>query len=211
MDNFLILFIIFVKMNAMIILNIILGILLFTLHTVMMAVMIIIERDKPKNIIIWSVIFLVSSIIGYICYIILRNIVYKKRESLIVKQDEDKVYAQLVGNKLKNNEIILNHEVFEFNRLAFDAKTTMNNHYEFLNTKQAIIENLLTDISNAKNYIILELNGVNLKYLPELKDAIIAKTKEPLAISHHRRWFFFCQKSTAHMCESTFELSLQPD
>lgn len=182
MDNFLILFVIFVKINAMIILNIILGILLFSLHTIMMAVMIIIERDKPKNIIIWSVIFLVSSIVGYIFYIILRNIVYKKRETLIVKQNEDKVYAQLVSNKLKNNEIILNHEVFEFNRLAFDAKTTMNNHYEFLNTKQAIMESLLTDIGNAKNYIILELNGVNLKYLPELKDAIIAKAKENLMV-----------------------------
>ena len=164
----------------MIILNIILGILFFTLHTVMMGVMIIIERDKPKNIIIWSVLFLVTSLVGYISYIVIRNIVYKKRETLILKQEEDKVYSQLVGNKLKSNEIILKHEVFEFNRLAFDAKTTMNNHYEFLNTKQAVLDAIIADIGNAKNYIILELSGVNLKYVPELKEALIAKAKENL-------------------------------
>lgn len=148
----------------------------------MMVVMIIIERDKPKNIIIWSVVFLLLPIIGYATYIIIRNISYKKKETLVIKQNEDQIYAQLVGNKLKSNHIILKHEVFEFNALAYDAKTTMNNNYEFLNSRQSMVDSLIADIKNAKNYIILELSEVNFKYMPELIDAIVAKAKENLMV-----------------------------
>ena len=166
----------------MIILNIILGITIFVLHTIMMSVMIIFERDKPKNIIIWSVIFLVTSALGYVAYIIIRNILHKKRNLIIIKQHEDEIYQQLVGKKLKNNHIIFNHELFEFNRLAFDAKTTNNNHYEFINSKQKIIDSLLADIENANNYIILEFNSINFKYLSELKNALIDKAKNNLMV-----------------------------
>ena len=60
-------------------LYIVLGIVLGVAYIVMMSMMIIFERDKPRNIIIWSIIFVVTQIVGYAIYILIRQVFYKKR------------------------------------------------------------------------------------------------------------------------------------
>ena len=65
---------------------IILGIILVLAYVVMMSMMIIFERDKPKNIIIWSLVFVPTQIVGYVIYIVIRQVFYKKKNYLSKKK-----------------------------------------------------------------------------------------------------------------------------
>lgn len=159
----------------MITLNIILGILFFILYVSIMTMMIILERDKPKYIIIWSIIFLLLPFVGYIAYLVIRNIVYKKRKSLEVKLKEDEIYDKLIANNLTDNKAICNNEVFNFNSLAFNTKTTANNEYKFIHDYSELKENLLEDLNNAKDYIILELRKINKNDFQAIKNLLIEK------------------------------------
>ena len=161
---------------------IVLGIVLFILYVSMMSMMIILERDKPKTIIIWSVIFLISQILGYVIYILIRNVFYKKRRAMKEKQKEDEIYDKLIANNLYNNKASLNHEVFEFNSLAFNTKTTANNSYEFIQSYEEFKQQLIEDLNNAKKYIILELTKVNHKDLDDIKNILIEKAKSDVMV-----------------------------
>ncbi len=158
------------------------SILLFILYLLMMTTMIILERDKPKNIIIWSVIFLFSQIVGYVVYLVIHYAFYKKRNSFVTKQKEDEIYEKLIKNNLYENRTECNNEVFEFNNLAFNTITTANNYYELFKDLSLVKESLILDITNAKNYILLELTKVNKKDFEGIKNVLIEKAKENLVI-----------------------------
>ena len=140
-----------------------------------MTMMIILERDKPKYIIIWSIIFLLFPFVGYMGYLIIRNVVYKKRKSLEVKLREDEIYDKLIANNLNDNKAVCDNEVFNFNNLAFSTKTTANNEYEFIHNYSVLKENLLEDLNNAKDYIILELRKINNRDFQVVKNLLIEK------------------------------------
>ena len=161
---------------------IVLGIVLFILYVLMMSIMIILERDKPKNMIIWSVVFLLTQVVGFVVYILIRNVFYKKKNSINTKQKEDEIYNKLIANNLCNNGIDLNYEVFEFNSLAFKTKTTVNNSYEIINNYEDLKINLIDDISKAKKYIILELTRVNNKDFELIKDVLVEKAKSEVMV-----------------------------
>ena len=144
--------------------------------------MIILERDKPKHIITWSIIFLFLPIIGYAGYLIIRNIIYKKRKSLEIKLKEDEIYDKLISNNLINNKTVCNNEVMNFNSLAFNTKTTANNKYKFIHEYSLLKESLFEDINNAKDYIFLELRKINNKDLQEIKTLLIEKALENVAV-----------------------------
>ncbi len=173
----------------MITLNIVLVSVLFVLYIIMMSMMIIFERDKPKNIIIWSVVFLVTQIVGYLIYIFIRNVFYKKRNSMLVKIVEDEIYDKLISNNLNDVKANSNHEVFEFNNLAFNAHTTANNNYELIHDYELLKENLISDLKKAKKYIILELTKVNAKDFQDLKDTLIERAKADVMVKfiHDKR------------------------
>lgn len=161
---------------------IILGIVIFILYVTMMGIMIILERDKPKNIIIWSIIFLLTQIVGYIVYILLRNTIYKKKQTLKRKEKEDEIYNKLIAPNIVNNQTTLNHEVFNFNHLAFDANITANNNFEIMNDYNGLKEQLNKDIENAKDYIIIEITQANFQDLFDIKKLLIEKAKENLMV-----------------------------
>ena len=171
---------------------IILGIILFITYVIMMSTMIILERDKPKNLIIWSVVFLLTQIIGYIIYLVIRNVFYKKRNSFNLKIKEDEIYEKLISNNLNNNRANTDHEVFQFNNLAFNTKTTINNQYDIIDDYSKLKQNLSEDLGKAKKYIILELIKINSKDFNEIKDVLIKKAKEDIMIKlvHDRRISF---------------------
>ena len=156
---------------------IVLGIVLFVLYVSMMTTMVILERDKPKNIIIWSVVFLISQIVGYIAYLIIRHVIYKKRSSFDVKLKEDEIYDKLSSNNLHKNHTETYNDVFEFNNLAFNAGTCVNNAYELICDHNTLKLSLIDDIKKAKNYIIFELTKVNTKDFQGIKNALIEKSK----------------------------------
>lgn len=141
--------------------NIILGIILLIFYVVMMTIMIIFERDKPKNIIIWSILFLFTQLVGYIAYLLSRKIYYDKKRTLVVKQTEDHVYLNLVNHKLSKNNLDINDELFSHNALAFDSVVTKNNNFEIFNSYDKFKDNLKKELKSANNYIILELNKIN--------------------------------------------------
>ena len=166
----------------MIALKIVLGIILIISYVVMMTMMIILERDKPKNIIIWSIVFLVSQIVGYVVYLFIRHVFYKKRNSFVTKLKEDEIYDKLISNNLFDNSLTCNHEVFEFNSLAFNTHTTSNNNYEIIHDHDKLKQSLIEDINKAKKYIIWELTKVNSKDFEEIKNALIEKAKDNIVI-----------------------------
>lgn len=148
----------------------------------MMTMMIILERDKPKNIIIWSLVFLLTQIAGYILYLIIRNVFYRKRNSFIRKAKEDNIYDKLIVKNLIDNKSECHHEVFEFNSLAFNTKTTANNQYEFFHSYSNFKENLILEMKRAKRYIYLELTKVNKKDFQEIKEVLIEKSLANLEV-----------------------------
>lgn len=163
-------------------LKIFFGILLFLIYIIMMSIMIIFERDKPKNIIIWSIIFLVSSVIGYIIYGAFRIVFFKKKESLVKKDKEDDIYINLVNSEIYDNNKITQNELYEFNRLAYGAKLTSNNTYKFYETYTSFKTNLIDEIKNAKSYIILELTKVNKTDFEPIVDLLIEKVNAGIIV-----------------------------
>ena len=180
----------------MITFKIILGIFLFISYVVMMSVMIILERDKPKNIIIWSVVFLFTQIVGYVIYIIIRHVFYKKCNSIEIKLREDEIYNNLISNKLNDNCTTCNHEVFKFNSLAFNTQTTANNNYELIHDYALLKKNLIDDIKKAKSYIIFEITRVNAKDFEEIKSELIKKAENNVVVKivHDRQIGFKLKK-----------------
>lgn len=148
----------------------------------MMGFMIILERDKPKNMIIWSIVFLVTQLIGYVIYIAFRYVFYKKKNSLVIKQKEDVIYDKLISKNVFDNSTTLNNDVFNFSKLAFGANITANNSYEFFNSYTTVKESLIKDLNNANHTIIFELSKINTKDFEDVKDILINKAKENVDI-----------------------------
>ena len=166
----------------MLALKIILGIILFIVYAVMMSMMIIFERDKPKNIIIWSIVFLTTQIVGYVIYICLRQVYYKKKNSLLIKQKEDEIFKNLISNNLIDNSVDTTHDLLSFNQLAFNANLTVNNNYELFTDYENTKENLLKDLADAKKYILLELAKINAIDFEEIKNILIEKAKAGIMV-----------------------------
>ena len=172
----------FVRISTMLGLNIFIGIILFIMYVVMMSMMIIFERDKPKNMIIWSMVFLSTQIVGYAIYLVIRHVFYKKRNSIAEKEKEDQIYDHLIANNIYDNKTCLDHEVFNFNSLAFDSHITANNSYELFNDYSTMKENLIDDLNRAKKYIICELTGFNKNDFQDLKEILISKANDNIAV-----------------------------
>lgn len=157
-------------------------IVLTAMFIIMMSIMIIFERDKPKHIISWTIVFLFTQLIGYIVFTIFKIISYKKRHSLIVKQNEDLVYKNLIQHKLTNEQKLVQDEVFDFNSLAYNANLTQNNTYEILNSYAKYKETLLRDLKNANSYIFLELERINSLDFEDVKNVLIEKASKGVSV-----------------------------
>jgi len=161
---------------------VVLGILLALIYIIMMSMMIIFERDKPKNIIIWSLIFVSTQLVGYIVYILIRQVFYKKKNSLKTKEKEDEIYDKLISNMLVNNYFEINHDVFKFNEMAYGCNTTVNNHYDIFKDRKILINNLIKDISSSKKHVFLELTKINIVDFKEIKTVLIKKANQNVDI-----------------------------
>lgn len=154
------------------------------MYVIMMAIMIIFERDKPKNIILWTLLFLFTHVIGYVVYLFSRKTYYDKRHSLIIKQHEDEVYNGLVGHKLNVKSISLDDELLEHNALAFDSKTTKNNQFEIFDSYTKYKANLIKELKSATNYILVELSKVNPIDFSDISQILIDKANDGLMVRY---------------------------
>lgn len=143
----------------------------------MTTIMIIFERDKPRLMIIWTLIFFFTSIIGGAVYCAVKVVYYKKRHSLKIKKNEDEIYDNLISGEIYDNGVEISDDLFRFNALAYNSKLTDNNFYEIFNTRAKFKLNLIRDIKSATRYIILELNKVNTKDFAEILETIKLKSE----------------------------------
>lgn len=159
-----------------------LGVLYLIIFIIVISTMVIFERDKPKTIIIWTSLFLITSVVGFSIYFVLKIIHYKKRKTLVEKYKEDEIYHNLISDKILDNDIKTSNDLFEFNKLAFNAKLTNLNKCEIIEGYQAFKESLIEDIKLAKNYIILEFVKINTKDLLPIRDLLLSKAKDDVVI-----------------------------
>lgn len=152
------------------------------IYIIAMSIMVMYERDKPRNIIIWSILFLLTSIVGYIIYTITKLEALKKVNSLSRKQNEDEIYLGLINKDLRANSIEACDSLFKFNTLAHGASLTENNTYELISDYQKFKTALLSDIKSAKSIVLLELYKVLDTDFAEIKDALIKKSSEGVKI-----------------------------
>ena len=161
----------------MLALRIILAIILILLYIVMVSVMIIFERDKPRNMIVWSIIFLFTSIIGYIVYISFRIAYFKNKQALLIKQQEDIIYKNLINDKLSKEQASEYDELYLFNKLGYNARLTEHNLIDVYNDLGKFTSAFIKEINQASKYILFELTSVNVKQFEEIKLALISKAK----------------------------------
>lgn len=180
----------------MIALKIIFAIFLTALHIIMMSIMIIFERDKPKNLIIWSVIFLFTSLLGYIIYLVNKIIYFKKKTSLITKEKEDQIYKNLINFDLKKFEINPNNEFFTFNNLAYNTCVTKNNTFEMFTNYDKFLENITKELKTATNYVYFEITSINLKSIDAIKPILLSLVENDVKVklSYDRRLPFGLRK-----------------
>lgn len=161
---------------------IVLAVLLVIIYIIMTSIMVIFERDKPRNIIIWSSVFLITQFIGYIIYFCSRMSVYNKKKALNKKIREDEIYFNLISNKLNLNPIETNETLYKFNNRAFNTCLNSNSKFEMFDSLDNYIKSLINNISVAKTSVLIELSQVNLEDFIDLKNAIINKAKENVLV-----------------------------
>lgn len=148
----------------------------------MESIMIIFERDKPRNMIIWTIIFLFSSIIGYVVYIFVRLAYNKNKKSLITKQKEDNIYQNLIIDKLSKVESDYYNELHNFNYLGYNARLTDHNLVELYTSYSKFSTALIKEINQANKFILIELTSVNKKAFENIKSALMSKSKSGVMI-----------------------------
>ena len=164
--------------------NLVFGIILLVMYVVMMSIMIIFERDKPKNIILWSLLFIFTQVVGYVVYLLSRKTYYDKRNSLLVKQHVDEVYTSLVEHKLNVQSIKMGDELLEHNALAFNSLTTENNQFEIFDAYDKFKANLIKELKSATHYILMELSHVNSIDFNEVAQILMEKASDGLMVKY---------------------------
>lgn len=159
------------------------------MYVVMMSIMIIFERDKPKRIIIWSILFLFTQLIGFIAYIVHRKIYHDKCKSLVVKELEDNVYTGLSSAKMTNKSVKYDDDLLLHNELAFDAKVVKNTNFDILNSYDKFKTNLLKELKSSKKYILLELDKINPKYFEDIIEVLKERAESGVIVKlvHEKR------------------------
>ena len=166
----------------MITLYICISVLALVLYALMMNVMVIFERDKPKNIILWSLLFLLTQVVGYSIYIVSRMAKYSKKNQLKTKKKEDLIYENLVSSKIVKTGVLVDNDVFNFNSLAFLTNVTANNQAEIISDHDELKNKIVDDIFNAKHYVFLELTTISEKDFIDIKNSLIDASKRNLEV-----------------------------
>ncbi len=167
----------------MLALKIVLGIIFVILYVVMMSIMIIFERDKPKNIILWTIAFFFLSLVGYVWYTVAKIVHFNKQHSLVVKDWEDGVYNNLVKENLTDIGIVADDNgLYQFNQMAYGSKLIVNNQIEMYTAADKFKSALIKDLQSAKERIILELSRINAHDFATIADAICKKAQQGVLV-----------------------------
>jgi len=148
----------------------------------MLSVMILLERKKPRVVLMWVAIFLFTQSAGYIAYLIVRCIVVKKKNSFLIKETEDEIYSKLVSKHLQDNDINSDEDIFAFNKMIYGATLTENNSIEMFSNFSKFRDNLIKELKASSNYIFIELKQLDLEDFEEIKQILINKAKDDVTV-----------------------------
>lgn len=148
----------------------------------MVSVMILFERKKPRIVILWIAIFLLTQVFGYIAYLIVRCVVVKKKNSLLIKEQEDEIYSKLVSKNIKDFKLESSDQLFLFNEMLYNATTTNKNDIEIFNNFAKFKENLIKEIKLSTSYIFLELSNCDFNDFVDINPILISKAKEDVVV-----------------------------
>lgn len=162
--------------------GIVIGLIFGLLFFLMSAAMIIFERDKPRAIIVWLIIFLISSLIGGAIYLSSKIIYYKKRNSLMVKVKEDQIFENLVNKQLIKQNVETAGDYFTFNSKGYEVQVCENNSYEFFHSYAKFKDNLMREINGAKKYVICELTKLDARDFEWLKAPLMDKLESGVTV-----------------------------
>jgi len=162
--------------------KIFIGIVFILLFTAMFTIMLVFERNRYRNIICWTLIFLVTNVFGFLAYLIHIMLYYRKRKSLLIKENEDDIYKKLISNKLKENSIDIEDDLFAFNNAVYGANTTLYNDYEFFNKYSKFKDALSKDIKNATKYVFIQINSFAEEDFKQIKEQLIDKVKSGVLV-----------------------------
>lgn len=162
--------------------RVVFSIILILLYFIMVSVMILFERKKPRIVIAWIAIFLLTQIFGYIAYLIVRCVMVKKKNSLLIKEQEDEIYSKLVSRNIKDFKLESADHLLSFNEMLYNATTTNNNEVEIFNSFAKFKENLIKEIKASTSYIFLELNDCDFDDFADISPLLINKAKEDVVV-----------------------------
>ncbi len=148
----------------------------------MLSLMIIFERDKPRSIFIWSVIFLFTQIVGYIVYVIFKIVYLKRKKILKIKSIEDEIYLDLSNKKIVQLKQKINDDLLEFSSRSFNSQVRVNNDIEFITNYDEFKNSLKKDISSANKFIFFEFDKINKKDFFEIATLLTEKAEEGVTI-----------------------------
>lgn len=160
----------------------IVGVILAILFLLMLSLMVITERDKPKNMILWALCFFFLSVVGFTVYGVSKLILYKKRKSLDKKQWEDEVYINLISNNLVKTRVNTNEDFYNFNFRAYKSSLTYHNKCEIINSYVEFKSELCASLNKAEKLIIFEIVKVNKLDFEPIKQILINKAKAGVVV-----------------------------
>lgn len=128
----------------------------------MMIAVLCFEKDC-KKIIFWNLIIVLTSVLGFLVYIIWfcdKSSIKKNKQK---KFEEDKIYKELSGFQLTDNTS--KNEFINFNKRNYEADVFNKSSIDMLEEQEHFLSAVATDIDRCSNYVIIItnrfLNGIN--------------------------------------------------
>jgi len=141
----------------------------------MMIAVLCFEKDC-KKIIFWNLIIVITSIFGFLVYMIYFCDKPKIKKSIKIKFEQDAIYKGLV--KYAPSKLSSNNETLNFNKRHYQADIFKGSDIQVIDNLEAFVSDIISAIDKAKQYVIIDnqifLNGIN-------NDSIISILKEKQA------------------------------
>lgn len=131
--------------------------LAFIIHTLLIITMLItvmwLEKDC-KKIILWNLIIVLTSVLGFIVYFIFFCDKPRIKNTIKLKFEQDEIYKKIMKVQLSNNTS--NNEFINFNKRNYSADIFKQTSIDTIFNTEDFISKVTRDIDRAENYIIIQ-------------------------------------------------------
>lgn len=156
-----------------------LALILHTLFIITMLVTVMWLEKDCKKIMLWSLIIVVTSIIGFVVYFIFFCDKPRIKNTIKLKFEQDEIYKRLMKVELSNTTS--SNEFINFNKRHYSADVFQKSDIETITNLDEFVNRVATDIENAKSYIIVE-NEVFLASINNENIIALLKEKQSMGV-----------------------------